>query len=126
MRKKGGLYSQELDFETIQAACQVAHWAGRRVAARCHGGQGVTDAIMAGVDSLEHGRFLSDEQLEIMAERGVCLVPTLSPEGRAMEHGQEAVGLNDDSWSWFLKATDAMYGTVGTSAQDRGKGGSGR
>ena len=43
-----------------------------------------------------------------------------------MEHGQEAVGLNDDSWSWFLKATDAMYGTVGTSAQDRGKGGSGR
>ena len=78
-RKKGGLYSQELDFETIQAACQVAHWAGRRVAARCHGGQGVTDAIMAGVDSLEHGRFLSDEQLEIMAERRVYLVPTLSP-----------------------------------------------
>jgi imidazolonepropionase-like amidohydrolase len=112
VRKKGGLYSQELDFETIQAACQVAHWAGRRVAAHCHGGQGVTDAIMAGVDSLEHGRFLSDEQLEMMAERGVYLVPTLSPEGRAMQHGQEAVGLTDDSWRWFLKATDAMYDTV--------------
>jgi imidazolonepropionase-like amidohydrolase len=112
VRKKGGLYSQELDFETIKAVCQVAHWAGRRVAAHCHGGQGVSDAILAGVDSLEHGRFISDEQLDMMAERGVYLVPTLSPEGRAMEHGQEAVGLADDSWRWFLKATDAMYDTV--------------
>jgi imidazolonepropionase-like amidohydrolase len=112
VRHMGGLYSQELDFETMKAVCQVAHWAGRRVAAHCHGGQGVSDAILAGVDSLEHGRFISDEQLEMMAERGVFLVPTLSPEGRAMQHGQKAVGLTDESWTWFLKANDAMYDTV--------------
>ena len=112
VRNKEGLYSQELDFETMKAVCQVAHWAGRRVAAHCHGGKGVSDAILAGVDSLEHGRFISDKQLEMMAERGVFLVPTLSPEGRTMQYGQEAVGLSDESWRWFLKANDAMYDTV--------------
>jgi imidazolonepropionase-like amidohydrolase len=113
VRKFGGTCSQEMTFETMQAICKVAHWAGRKVGAHCHGGKGVTDAILAGLDSLEHGRFISDEQFEMMAERGVYLVPTLSPEGRAMEHGREAAGLKkDEDWEWFLRANDAMYDTV--------------
>jgi imidazolonepropionase-like amidohydrolase len=111
-RPRGGLFSQELTFETMQSICQAAHWAGRRVAAHCHGGQGVTDAIRAGVDSLEHGRFLTDEQLGMMAERGVFLVPTLSPEGRAMQIGRKELGYNDADWNWYLRATEAMYRTV--------------
>jgi imidazolonepropionase-like amidohydrolase len=113
VRKFGGTCSQELTYETMKAICEVAHWAGRKVGAHCHGGPGVTDAIKAGLDSLEHGRFISDEQFEMMAERGVYLVPTLSPEGRAMEHGREAVGLQkEEDWEWFLRANDAMYDTV--------------
>jgi len=113
VRKAGGTCSQEFTFDTMRAICDVAHWAGRRVAAHCHGGDGVRDAILAGVDSLEHGRFISDELFEMMAERGVYLVPTLSPEGRAMEHGREAAGLEkEEDWDWFLRANDAMYDTV--------------
>lgn len=77
-----------------------------------HGGNGVRDAILAGVDSIEHGRFLSDELLEMMVERGVYLVPTMSFEGRAMEHGQKKLGVNDQNWSWILKAAEAMYDAV--------------
>jgi len=65
------------------------------------------------LDSLEHGRFISDEQFEMMAERGVYLVPTLSPEGRAMEYGREATGtVRDEDWEWKLRVTDAMYDAV--------------
>ena len=112
-RSRGGLFSQELTFETMQSICETAHWAGRRVAAHCHGGDGVTDALRAGVDSLEHGRFLTDEQLDMMAARGVFLVPTLSPEGRAMQIGRKELGYNDADWAWYLRATEAMYRTVG-------------
>jgi imidazolonepropionase-like amidohydrolase len=113
VRKFGGTCSQELTYETMKAICEVAHWAGRKVGAHCHGGQGVTDAIKAGVDSFEHGRFITDEQLEMMAEGGRYLVPTLAPEGRAMEYGREAVGtVKDEDWEWKLRANGAMYDTV--------------
>ncbi|NLE77139.1 MAG: amidohydrolase family protein [Chloroflexi bacterium] len=103
---------QEMSFAMMQAICEVAHWAGRRVAAHCSGGQAVTDALQAGVDSLEHGRFLSDEQLAFMADKGVYLVPTLAPEGRAMQYGQKALGYSDGSWQWMVMANEKMYDTV--------------
>jgi imidazolonepropionase-like amidohydrolase len=110
VRKSGGLCSQELTFESMQAICQVAHRAGRTVAAHCHGGEGVKAAIRAGVDSLEHGRFLTDEILEMMVEHGTYLVPTMSPEGRAMAQGRREK--SDADWNWFCKAYDAMFDTV--------------
>jgi imidazolonepropionase-like amidohydrolase len=112
VRKAGGLCSQELTFDTMRAICEVAHHTGRKVGAHCHGGNGVRDAILAGVDSLEHGRFISDELLEMMAERGVYLVPTLSPEGRVMERERDAVKDSGPDWDWLQKANAAMYHTV--------------
>jgi imidazolonepropionase-like amidohydrolase len=35
VRRIGGLYSQEMALETMRAICEVAHWAGRKVAAHC-------------------------------------------------------------------------------------------
>jgi imidazolonepropionase-like amidohydrolase len=103
---------QEMSFEMMQAICEVAHWTGRKVAAHCSGGEAVTDALRAGVDSLEHGRFLTDRHFELMVERGVYLVPTLAPEGRAMQYGQEALGYDDRSWNWMVMANSKMYDTV--------------
>jgi imidazolonepropionase-like amidohydrolase len=103
---------QEMSFEMMQAICEVAHWTGRKVAAHCSGGEAVTDALRAGVDSLEHGRFLTASHFELMVERGVYLVPTLAPEGRAMQYGQEALGYNDRSWKWMVMANSKMYDTV--------------
>jgi len=110
VRPLGGLCSPEMTLETMQAICEVAHGHGRKVAAHCHGGIGVTWALEAGVDVLEHGRFLSDEQLDTMAHKGVFLCPTLSPEARARE--LKLTPSDPHLARWQAQAFDAMYQTV--------------
>lgn len=61
----------------LQALVDEAHRLNRKVAAHAHGGDGVDQAIEAGVDSIEHGAFLSARQLDAMAQRGITLVVTL-------------------------------------------------
>ncbi|MCG0276680.1 MAG: amidohydrolase family protein [Thermosediminibacteraceae bacterium] len=43
-------------------------------------------AIEAGADTIEHGYFITDEELQMMAERDVIWVPTLSPLGNILEN----------------------------------------
>jgi len=66
--------------EEIKAAVDAAHYLGRKVAAHCHGAAGARIAVEAGCDSIEHGTFLIKEPdvVEMMAEKGVFLVPTLA------------------------------------------------
>ena len=54
-----------------------AQAAGRWVMAHCHAADGARNAVRAGVRSIEHGSFLDEEVLAMMAERGTWLVPTL-------------------------------------------------
>jgi imidazolonepropionase-like amidohydrolase len=68
--ERGEICSPEMTREMMEAICQVAHWAGRKVAAHCHGGEGARNAILAGVDSLEHGAWLTETDLDLMAEAG--------------------------------------------------------
>lgn len=81
----GGLVSDhdqplvaELTPEEIQAAVLEASRKGRHVAAHAYGGEGLDNAVQAGVRSIEHGGFLTEEQAARMAEVGCWLVPTLS------------------------------------------------
>lgn len=68
----------EMTEEEIITAVTEAHRSGTRVAAHAHGGIGATWSIKAGVDSIEHGRYLTDEQLAMMKDRGTYLVITSS------------------------------------------------
>jgi len=63
--------------EEIRAAVEEADRAGRPVAAHAYGGPGVDDAIEAGVESIEHGLYLTDAQFEAMAAKGIFLGATL-------------------------------------------------
>jgi imidazolonepropionase-like amidohydrolase len=81
----GGLVSEhdeplvpELTEEEIAVAVFEARRKGKGVAAHAYGGEGLTNAVRAGVRSVEHGGFLTEEQAALMAERGCFLVPTLS------------------------------------------------
>jgi imidazolonepropionase-like amidohydrolase len=67
----------ELTQEEMDAIVSEAHAWGRKAAAHCHGDLAGKMAIKAGVDSIEHGTFLSDDALRQMKEKGVYLVPTL-------------------------------------------------
>lgn len=110
VRAQGGRCSPELTYEAMQAICEVAHNTGRKVAAHCHGGAGVKAALEAGVDTLEHGRFLDDALLERMAKDNIFLVPTLSPEARRVDHRDPPH--DPATRRWYETATDIMYKTV--------------
>jgi imidazolonepropionase-like amidohydrolase len=48
------------------------------ILAHAHGEEGARAAVLAGVRSIEHGTFLSDDTLRLMKEKGTFLVPTFS------------------------------------------------
>ncbi|MFQ5704945.1 MAG: amidohydrolase family protein [Gemmatimonadales bacterium] len=52
--------------------------AGIPVAAHAHGDEGARAAVEAGVRSIEHGTYLSDETLSLMMKKGTYLVPTIA------------------------------------------------
>jgi imidazolonepropionase-like amidohydrolase len=79
----------QLSREEMAAAAEEAHKAGRTVAAHAEGRAGIRDAVLAGVDSIEHGYELDDEIIDLMLERGTFLCPTLTCDLRIAEHGTE-------------------------------------
>ncbi len=78
---------QELSDEQMKAAVEVAHRAGRKVMAHAEGTAGITAAVRAGIDSIEHGTMLDEETAQLMADRGTWLVPTLETFQRGVEMG---------------------------------------
>jgi imidazolonepropionase-like amidohydrolase len=67
----------QLSPEEMKALVDEAHRLRKKVAAHCHGDHAAQEAIAAGVDSIEHGSFLTEQTLALMKERGTYLVPTL-------------------------------------------------
>ena len=62
----------EMTQEEIAAVVDVAHAAGLKVTAHAHGAQSVKDAILAGVDSIEHASLADDEAIGLAVEYGVA------------------------------------------------------
>lgn len=79
----------ELTQDEMNAIVSEAHMWKRKVAAHCHGDKAAKMAILAGVDSIEHGTFIKEDTLLEMKKKHVFLVPTLS--------AQEAVGAKLDT-----------------------------
>jgi len=67
----------QLTDEELTAIIDEAHRLGRKTAAHSHGDLAARSAVRAGIDSIEHGSFLSDETLTLMKSKGTYLVPTL-------------------------------------------------
>ncbi len=63
--------------EELRAAVEEAARHNVPVAAHAHAAEGIKQAVAAGVRSIEHGTFIDDEGIRMMAEKGVFLVPTI-------------------------------------------------
>jgi imidazolonepropionase-like amidohydrolase len=61
--------------EQVNAACGEARKVGLRGVVHAHASDGATAAILAGCTSIEHGTFLDDATLQLMASRGVFFDP---------------------------------------------------
>ncbi len=68
--------------EEFNMAVNVAKSSGRSVAAHATTAEGMRRAILAGVATVEHGDGGTPEVFKLMAEHGVCYVPTVSVGGR--------------------------------------------
>jgi imidazolonepropionase-like amidohydrolase len=67
----------QMTIEEIKAVVAAAHDYGFTVAAHAHGAEAIRRAVIGGVDSIEHGTFMSDEDMKLMKEHGTWLVPTI-------------------------------------------------
>jgi imidazolonepropionase-like amidohydrolase len=61
----------------LEAVVATARMLNRRVAAHAHGLDGVRNAVLAGVTTIEHGSVLDDDVIREMRERATWLVPTM-------------------------------------------------
>lgn len=67
----------QLTIEEIKAVVATAHDYGFTVAAHAHGAEAIRRAVIGGVDSIEHGTFMNDEDMQLMKEHGTWYVPTI-------------------------------------------------
>jgi imidazolonepropionase-like amidohydrolase len=68
--------ASQYTLEEMKAIVADAHRLGRKVAAHAHGAQGILWASEAGVDSIEHGSYVNDEDIAMMKKHGTYFVPT--------------------------------------------------
>jgi imidazolonepropionase-like amidohydrolase len=61
-------------FEELKVAAETAHMAGRKIAAHAHGTEGIKNAILAGIDSIEHASLVDDEGIRLAKEHGTYFV----------------------------------------------------
>ncbi|MHB1652053.1 MAG: metal-dependent hydrolase family protein [Desulfitobacteriaceae bacterium] len=97
--------SAQLSCEEMTAAVEEAHKAGRKVSSHAHGTSGIRNSILAGVDSVEHGTFLTDELIGLMIEKGTWLVPTLNAPHSIKNAGKEG-GIPEH----IVRKMDVVYG----------------
>ena len=64
--------------EALDVAVRASHEAGLKIAAHCHGFEGTRLAVEAGIDSIEHGTYVDQPTVELMAVKGTYMVPTMS------------------------------------------------
>ena len=93
----------EMTPQEIAAVVEVAHAAGVKVTAHAHGAQSIKDAILAGVDSIEHASLGDDEAVALAVEHGVAFSMdvyngTFTAEvGEALGYPEEFMRKNDET-----------------------------
>lgn len=84
----GALTEPGLPRQEIRELIHIAHEEGFAVMAHANGADIVEAAAEAGVDSIEHGAYLSADALHAMVEAGTVWVPTLSTIGNLRGKGR--------------------------------------
>ena len=67
----------QMTIPEIEAVVIAAHDYGFTVAAHAHGTEAIRRAIVAGVDSIEHGTYMDDADMKLMKQHGTWFVPTI-------------------------------------------------
>ena len=98
--------------DELRAIVDEAHRERHKVASHAMALNGVHNSVEAGVDSIEHGNYIADEDLKMMAARGVFYVPTIYvgeyvAQGRAAEGAPvwvKMIQIHEDTFRRAMKA----------------------
>lgn len=82
--------SEQLTEAELGAGVEEALKAGKKTAAHAMGTNGILNALRAGIESIEHGAYLSEEAIDIMLKKDVAFVPTISALNNIETKGVEA------------------------------------
>jgi imidazolonepropionase-like amidohydrolase len=98
--------------DELRAITNETHRQRHRIAAHAMALQGVHNAVEAGVDSIEHGGYISDADLATMVQKGITYVPTLYvgdyvAEGRAAAGAPVWLQIRDIHADTFRRALKA-------------------
>jgi len=94
----------------LREVVDAVHAAGYRVAVHCQTAEGTANAVQAGVDSIEHAWYLTDELLSTLAARGGAITPTGTvasgwlPDVRTKPEGPRK--------SWFIEGYEGLRRSV--------------
>ncbi|MEA2734001.1 MAG: hypothetical protein QOE14_452, partial [Humisphaera sp.] len=69
----------QLTIDEVKQIVEAAKQHGKPTFAHASGTEGVENSIDGGVNTVEHGFFITEEQLKKMRDRGIAWVPTLAP-----------------------------------------------
>lgn len=85
-----GVDPQDAHYSAEELAAGIAegHRFRRTCASHAQGEEGILNAVRGGIDSIEHGFFLTEKSIQEMLERGTYLVPTLAALQNILSNAQ--------------------------------------
>lgn len=85
--KKGAVTAEpQMTTERIREFVAAAKSFGKQTLAHASGDDGIERVIEGGVDSIEHGFFIRDDQLAKMRDRQIAWAPTFAPVQKQVDH----------------------------------------
>lgn len=84
----GSLSCEAIDADEMKKLISHAHNRGFAVMAHLNGDEAIKNAIIAGVDSVEHGNFMLQDTIKLLADSDAVWTPTLAPVSNAIGGGR--------------------------------------
>ncbi|MCY3886645.1 MAG: amidohydrolase family protein [Chloroflexi bacterium] len=106
-----GPHSVQFSEEEMRVAANEAHGAGLKIAAHAHGAGSIRNAVRGGVDTVEHGSFLTEELADAMITRGTHLTPTLAVMGFILARPDEA-GMTEETMTRARAVSDSHRAAI--------------
>ncbi|MBJ7660163.1 metal-dependent hydrolase family protein [Weissella confusa] len=102
---------EQLSVEELTAAVLEVHHKGKPAMAHAQGTQGIKNAILAGVDSVEHAVYLDDETIQMLLDTNTAIVPTMAAPWQMLQH-------KDDIPAYMYDKASALWEAHQQSIRD--------
>jgi imidazolonepropionase-like amidohydrolase len=103
--------AQSMTDEQIQATCDEATKLGMRSVVHAHASAGARTAVLAGCTSIEHGAFLDDATLQLLADHGAYFDPNFLVLHNYLDNKPKFLGIgnyNEEGFAYMEKAVPLM------------------